>query len=721
MKTGHLAEAEKHCRAILSSRPNDVEALHILGHVALQAGHYPSAGNIFDTLTDLKPDNADFAATAGGLNLALNKTGRARELFERALARKPNHGEALKGLGQMALQAGQLAEAIPYLEKAERKLAKDPDLLNALGLALANTGQPRKAIKKFSALTKLVPNNSDFWNNLGNAQQAAGDSAKSVSSYEKALRLSPQSLQALYNLGLVYNGQKEPLRALDYLNKAHALAPGNPEVLCAMGISQSLLGHHSQAAELIAQAIEAAPNSAEFRENMGKIWMHFGDAEKACENWDKAFAIKADRFANTPHDILGATPSSLFYSNCIEHQTALALFEKTRRWAQIVMDSQTESAKAPMENPNPQRPLRIGFVSPDFREHSVRYFFLPLIENWGDSSIEVYCYAHIEKPDDITKRIKKAANRWLDITALSDREAAEQIRKDKIDIAIDLAGYCKNTRLGALAYRPAPVQMTWLGYPNTTGMQAIDYRIVDEFTDPSGQSEVLNTEELLRLEPSFLCYEAPQAAGEITDPPSLSKGYVTFCSFNNRMKIQPGTLEAWASVLKQVPRSRLILKDPCFDSDESKQAILEPLMEAGIEPDRIDLLTRLASKEDHFSLYGQADIALDTFPYNGTTTTFEALWMGLPVITHSGDRHAARVGESILRNLGYDEFVAADWESYIRLAVNLAADTNRIAELRNKQRERLLKSRLMDGPRFAEIFTKKMRSTWEKNCTAISD
>ncbi|MCD6305110.1 MAG: hypothetical protein J7M32_02335, partial [Deltaproteobacteria bacterium] len=361
---------------------------------------------------------------------------------------------------------------------------------------------------------------------------------------------------------------------------------------------------------------------------------------------------------------------------------------------------------------DPGRRLRVGYVSPDFREHSVSRFFLPLIENHDRKAVEVFCYGDVKRPDRMTARIRELADHWRSIVGLGDDAVARQIREDRIDILVDLAGHTGGNRLLVFARRPAPVQVTWLGYPGTTGLGVMDYRLTDHVADPEGDADRWHTERLVRLSEGFLCYAPPEEAGEVCSLPALKEGRVTFGSFNNFSKMNEQVAAVWSRILLSVPGSLLMLKSKSLRDAGVRGRCLEMFLRNGISEDRIVFEGYARTVKDHLLLYNRVDMGLDPFPYNGTTTTCEALWMGVPVVTLKGGRHAARVGASILTQVGLSDLIADTKEAYIRKAVELARDPGRLKALRAGMRDRLRKSTLLNGPGFAAAMEAAYQGMW---------
>jgi predicted O-linked N-acetylglucosamine transferase (SPINDLY family) len=364
--------------------------------------------------------------------------------------------------------------------------------------------------------------------------------------------------------------------------------------------------------------------------------------------------------------------------------------------------------------------LKVGYVSPDFRTHSVSHFVEPLLRGHDRHEVEVFCYAEVARPDAVTASLKGFADHWQETVGLSDNALAERIRADGIDILVDLAGHTANNRLPLFALRPAPVQVTWLGYPNTTGLETIQYRLVDAVTDPSGEADAWASEALVRLKDGFLSYSAGRNTPATTAPPCLEAGVVTFGSFNNPAKMSPSTLDAWATLLSRLPHAKLLLKGKPFADSAARAMVLANLTKRGVAAERVELAPWSPGIDAHLATYNRVDIALDPFPYNGTTTTCEALWMGVPVVTLCGDRHAGRVGASLLTQVGLTELIASSVEEYVEIAGGLAADPGRLNEMRRTLRPRMAASPLCDGRSFARRVEAAYRAMWQDWCTGQS-
>jgi protein O-GlcNAc transferase len=409
--------------------------------------------------------------------------------------------------------------------------------------------------------------------------------------------------------------------------------------------------------------------------------------------------------------------SRVMYLNYDPDLSRADLFREHRSFGAAFRD-----AAAPVATPlactrDPHRRLRIGYLSPDFRTHSVAYFVAPVFQAFDRERFETIGYAHVAKPDPVTEHLRSLASAWRDVTPLDDAELARLIRDDRIDILVDLAGFTKDSRLLACTARPAPIQISYLGYPNTTGLPQIDYRITDHVADRDDADD-FHTETLIRLPRCFLAFAAPDHAPEIEPPPVLRNGYVTFGSFNNLAKVNDKVVALWAQVLRGVPGSRLLLKASGSGDPTARQHLRGAFAAAGVDPDRIEFAAYAASARAHLEVYRQVDVALDTFPYNGTTTTCEALWMGVPLVTLAGERHAARVGASLLSAAGFPAGVAERPDAYVTTARLLAEQPQLLVAARANLRADMARSPLCDAAGHARALEEAYRAVWRIWCEA---
>ena len=631
-------------------------------------------------------------------------------------------------------QQGKLDEAAAIYQEV---LTADPgnaDALHFLGLIAQQRGDLSTAIEQIEAAIAVEPERSTFYFNLGATFSAAGNLTGAAAAYQKASQLKPDWSDALVNLGTILGQLKKYPPAETALRQALELEPQNVSTMIGLTAALEGQGQSAEAEEIGRQTIVLAGSSPE-------AWTNFGNAlnsqEKLSEAED-AFrqALAADAAYSTARYNLGnvldkqwrKSEALACYRQVIEadpnylsawqnmllnllyepEQTESTIFAAHRAWAK-----QFASAipAFPSEKTAGKR-LKIGYVSPDFRTHSCAYFLKPLFAAHDRDAFEIYAYANLRQQDETTPWFREQADHWCDIIDVSDTDAAERIREDKIDILVDLAGHSANNRLGIFALKPAPVQISWLGYPSTTGLPEIDYRLTDEVADPSGDADAYHSERLIRLEGGFHCYQPTTTIPDVGPLPALENGYVTFGSFNHTSKITEEVIEIWSQILTRVPESRLLLKGRQLDSEIVQQKIYELFENQSISAERVTLTGWITRDQNPLALYHSVDICLDTFPYNGTTTSFEALTMGAPVITLRGERHAARVGASILTHLGRSEWIVGTLESYIEKARELAEDLPALQEIRENLRAQLQQSSLANTTEFAA----KIEAVYQEIC-----
>ena len=464
-------------------------------------------------------------------------------------------------------------------------------------------------------------------------------------------------------------------------------------------------GRRAEEMEYRRKAVEANPDNGVVLNNYGMHLVRMGEAQQGIKVLRKA----VEKAVGNPV----VHSNFLFFMHYLSEVDCQLFFDEHRRWAR--MQGPTTSARISHDNvPDPDRRLRVGYISPDFRKHSVAYFFEILLDERNHQAVETYGYSNVERPDEFTERLKFKFDHFRNTYGVSDEAVVDMIEKDKIDIFVDLAGHTGNNRLPVLAHKPAPIQVTYLGYPDTTGMEQVDYRLTDELADPP-ESQQFYTEELVYLPDGFLCYKPAGYAPPVAPLPSLKNGYITFGSFNNNCKINPFIMSLWADVLKVNDGSRLLLKFRGGDDEVLRDYYLHKLEELGIDTDRVDIHGAKPAVE-HLKLYNQIDIALDTYPYNGTTTTFEALWMGVPVISLVGQHHMSRVGLTILTRFGMAFLAASTPQEYVTRATALAAKRQTLAEMRAIMRKTIAGASLCNTNRFVRNVEAVYREMWHRWC-----
>jgi predicted O-linked N-acetylglucosamine transferase (SPINDLY family) len=483
-----------------------------------------------------------------------------------------------------------------------------------------------------------------------------------------------------------------------------AAFPASADSWNLAGLLAAARGELSSAMRFYRQALALDPAFVEAHSNLGAALSASGRALEALGSFERALELRpADR---------AAMDNLLLAILCVPEIPAPEIAALHRRWGQA-LEAQVAPLVLPVNHqPRDRRPLHVGYVSADFKRHAVAWFLEPVLAHHDPGRVKVHAYVNLPGAgDEVTARMRRHCAVFRSLVGLADADAARMIAADGIDVLVDLGGHTAGHRLGIFAHRPAPVQVTYLGYPATTGLSRIQYRLTDAVADPPGATEALHTEQLVRLPAGFLCY-GPPAEAPLADPgppPSLKAGQVTFASFNDASKLSEKVLGVWARVLLAVPGSRLRLKNRGLGDPGTRQRMLDLLRASGVEADRLELIAFKPDLASHLACYADVDIALDTFPYNGTTTTCEALWMGVPVITLSGKAHVGRVGTSLLQGIGLPELCADNEASYVAAAATLAADGPRLRGLRAGLRDRLRGAPLLDAPGFVRTLEQTYR------------
>jgi protein O-GlcNAc transferase len=559
---------------------------------------------------------------------------------------------------------------------------------------------------------KIHSTDAGLYVNLGNALKDSFMLDESMINYERAIHYNAECHDAYNGIGVVLRqrGQiEEPIR---YFLKAIQLKPDFAEAFNNLGMAYEAKGLLDEAISCYQKAININPAQADIYNNIGNAFKNRDKIQEAESFYRLSLQKNPDN--SYVHSNL------VFVLNYSHSYDAGTIFAEHLMFAKK-FEAPLLSKILPHKNErDASRRLRIGYVSPDFRRHSVNYFLAPLLASHDHERFEVFCYSDVTKmkPDKVTEMLKRYADHWQEIAELSDEQAAGLIRNDSIDILVDLAGHTGHNRMLLFARKPAPVQVSWLGYPNTTGLSSIDYRIVDGYTDPPGMTDPYYTEKLMRMPESFLCYSPAGESPAVGRLPAMTAGHITFGSFNILAKVSPITVELWSAILKKIPSAHLLMKSKSFADQATCEYTKDLFAGEGIAPKRIELLSQMPSYGDHLATYNRTDISLDTFPYNGTTTTCEALWMGVPVVTLAGDRHASRVGMSLLTNIGLPELVAQTEEEYIEIAVKLSEDMKKLQSLREKLRDMMTNSPLTNSERFTAELEDRYRTMWQTYCSS---
>lgn len=582
-------------------------------------------------------------------------------------------------------------------------IPKTPEALVELGQRLSRDGQIESAVLCFERAVDLVPLDFGLQTRLAAALKDRGELDRAIGHYQCALLLEPKSVPAHLDLATALRMNRRLAAAIAIYRRALAIDPKSALAHNNLGVALLDDQRLDEAIEALRRAALLAPEFAAAHTNLGNSFAELGLIEEAVKSYRRA--VEADRDDHDAH-------SNLVYALSFHAQyDARGILEAARAWAARHAAPLSDKIVAHANDRDPERRLRIGYVSPDFRDHCQALFMTPLLSNHDRGRFEIFCYASVQNPDGVTEALRARADHFRNLLGVDDIAAANVVRSDGIDVLVDLTMHMAHNRLRTFACKPAPVQVSWLAYPGTTGLSTIDYRVTDRFIDPPGDAGVY-AERSIALPDTFWCYDSLATGIDVGPLPAETNGYVTFGCLNNFCKINANVLSLWARVLSDVEASRLVLLAP---AGEARRRTAEFLERKGIARTRVSFVSRQA-RTGYLSVYRQIDVCLDSFPYNGHTTSLDSFWMGVPVVTLVGKTVVGRAGYCQAMNLGMPELVAHSDDEYVRIASNLARDKSRLAEMRAGLRERMEGSPLMDAPRFARNLERAFRTMWRAWC-----
>jgi predicted O-linked N-acetylglucosamine transferase (SPINDLY family) len=760
-QAGRLAEAERIYHEVLAQQPDHAEALHLLAVLVAQAGRLDAAVELMRRVVRLKPDFADAHNNLGNALRILGQIDEAIAACRQAIRLKPDYADAHYNLG-IALQGkGQLDEAIAVYRQAVRLKPEFAEAHSNLANTLQSQGQFDEAIASYRQAIRLKPDLAELHNNLGNSLNSKGRLDEAIASYRQAIRLKPELAEAYSNLGSALQDMGQLEEAIVSYRQAIQFKPDYAEAHSNLGNAFKDKGQLGEAIALYRQAIGFKPDFAKAHSNLGNALQDMGQIDEAIASYRQAIRLKPD-YADAHYNLgialvgtgqldeaiiafrraiqlkpdfaeaycnlgialkgmgqldeaiasyrqvmrlkpddAGAHSNLVFSVQYHPGYDAKMIYEEARRWSQQHAEPLKKFIQPHANHRDPDRRLKIGYVSPDFYFQAECFFLLPLLQSHDRRNFEIHCYCSVLHPDYITRRFKEHADVWHDVAAQTDARLAERIRHDQIDVLIDLTMHMRNNRLLVFARKPAPVQVTWLAYPGGTGLPAIDYRLTDAHLDPP-DSDPYYAERSIRLPGCWCCYH-PLSDAAIESHP---RDFIRFASLNNPAKLNDGALRLWSGVMQAVPGSRLLL---LAASEEQRGRIRRLFADAGIAEDRLEF-TGYLPRPRYLKLYNTIDACLDPLPYNGITTTLDALWMGVPVVSLAGQTAPGRAGLSILTTVGMPELVACSPEEFIKIAAG-AANMDRHAI-----RQKLSASAVMDAPQFARNVEAAYRQMWLNWC-----
>ncbi|MEW6314712.1 MAG: tetratricopeptide repeat protein [Pseudomonadota bacterium] len=707
-RSGELGAAEALYREVLQAEPGNAGVLHLLGLVYYQSGRHEDALRHINAAIALHPTEALFHFNLGKIQSELGTTDDAAARYREAIKLQPNYAEAHINLGNLLKQQNKFAEAEHHYRQA--LMVNNTSAKTWLSLAQVVHAQNRldEALHYYKNVLQIAPDHIATLLTVGDLLREKGDPEQAEQCYRKVLAIDP-SRSATHNiLGVTLQMQGKKQEAIQHFQRAVEIEPGYAQAYNNLGIAHLQTGQLESALLSFQRAVELRPDYAEAYCNLGQLYNSLGDLDQTEKYYRKGLECNP----NLPiqHSDL------LLMLHYKADFPAEQLYADHARWGEQFCPPQIPDPRSWENTRDPARRLKVGWVSPDFRNHAVAYFLEAALSALPREQIEVCCYAEARQEDEVTHQLKRLADHWLNTMGMSDVELANRIRADRIDILVDLAGHTAHNRLMVFARKAAPIQATWLGYCNTSGLRTMDYLLADEWVIPRDTRQQFS-ERICRLPQSYLCFKPRDYAPEICPPPAVTTGHITFGCFNNLKKITPQAIALWAKLLRQLPTSKLLLKVGHFSAEKQNQYRAR-FVEQGTHPEQVEFITGKLPHQELLNRYRHIDIALDTFPYNGVTTTCEALWMGVPVVTLAGDTFIGRNGVSILNNVGLPELVAETPQQYLDIALGLIRDPARLASLRQGMRQRFADSPLGNPEQFARNLEQAFRTMWQEWCTA---
>ena len=740
-KTGRYAELESGAHFLVGRFPDFGFAWKLLGGALQMQGK--NALPAFQRVVELMPDEADAHYNLGVALKSLGLLADAAASYRRALQIKPDYAEAHSNLGNVLKDLGQLDDAVASYRQALQLRPDSADAHNSLGTALKDLGQLDNAVASYRRAVALKPKFFLAFYNLGNAQKDLGQLDDAVTSYRNALGIKPDFTEVHCNLGATLKDLGQYEGALESYRRVLELEPDSAEAHNNLGTALKDLRQRESALASYRRALELKPDFVDAHYNLGNTLKALGQYSGAAESYRRALEINPD-FADAHNNLgnvlkdlgqhddavtsfcraLEITPDySIAYSNllfCLMHSEtadAQALFAEHLRFADRFETPLRANWPQHLNPRDPERRLQIGFVSGDLRNHAVANFIEPVLAHLAQyPQLSLHAYYNHNVEDSVTQRLRGYLAHWHSIAALSDVALANKIREDGIDILYDLSGHTAKHRLLTFARKPAPLQVSWIGYPGTTGLSAMDYYQSDRFLFPGGRFSDQFTEKIVRL-PASSAFLPSKDAPPVSALPALSNGYVTFGSFNHPRKITRSVIALWAQLLRALPDSRMLLG--AMPEDGHYQMLTEWFAQEGIERERLDFHA-CCGMERYLGLHHQVDICLDTFPYNGGTTTFHALWMGVPTLTLAGHTLSGRAGASILGHVGLEASLAANNAAeFVQKGLYWADNLAALSDIRAGLRERFAKSARGQPAVVAAAMERALRIIWQRWCAGL--
>lgn len=672
LRSGNLKAAAQWCQRILEARPGHAGALLVAAQVRLRQGDPQGGLRLLQQAVAADPDNAEIHAAAGQALWEAGLADPAEAALARALRLDPGRTEAHRLLGTLYRAQGLYSRALPHVRQAAEQSAGDAAAWEELGALLEQTGRSAEAAEAFARALTRKPAARELLLQRAAALEAAGDADGQAAAFAECLRRIRPAAEAHRRVAAIH----------------------------------SRLHRHDLSARHHRAALELEPGDWKTTYNLGNDLLGLGDFAGSLEAYRAVLRVRPDQYEPW---------ANLLFTTCFDPGTSPeALLAVHKEWGDGLLARVGAGAVRHRNPPDPERPLRVGYLSPDFRDHPVSVFLSSAVAFHHRDRFETFCYSSNPKEDPVTRAFRQVVPHWREVSGMDDRRLAEGIRADGIDILVELAGHTKGNRLPVLALRPAPVQVSYLGYPATTGLATVDYRLTDALCNPP-ETQAWYCERLVPIEGGFCCYLPRPDAPDPGRLPAARNGHVTFGSLLNPKKVGEPVVALWARVLKEVPDARLLLFRNTLAAPATRARYVEAFGRHGIGPERLDLRWE-RRHPNYMAVYRDIDVALDTLPFAGHTLTCEGLWMGVPTVTLMGRDFAGRMGASVLHMAGLEGFTARTEDEFVRIAAGWAGRPQELARLRQGLRRQVERSRLCDATAFTRALEAAYRGMWRNWC-----
>ncbi len=684
----------------------NMESLVEEGRKATKKGDFNAAIDIWKRVIENDPKHALAYNLIGVAKLKMGDLEEAKEYIKKALQRENKNPDFMYNMATVEMASGNFGAVVKILELALTYKSHDPSYWSLFGQAFYRQDEYLQAIQAYQRSAVLGPNNADTLFRLGSALFGARKFGEAAIVLQNVVLLTPERAELFNELGCAYRAMGLLNIAVQHFQKTLKLDPQQINSLINLGSISYQQIRISEAIRFFERALKIDPEHPRVHNNLGEIYFSLGEHERALTHYERSM----------PNHPKPATVQSNIIVTRIYHDEGgpQSILKASKKFDAVCVHQPATTHKNKCE---PERPLRIGYLSPDFRRHTVAQTILPVLEAHNNDLFKVYGYSNVQQPDMITREIKARCQHWRQINTLNNEPLVKMIMKDKIDILVDLAGHTDRNRLTAFAHKPAPVQISWLGLNATTGLREMDYVLTDVAACPVGEESLL-TETPLRLPKGVCCYRPFEGTdGGATTPSSIKHDGVIFGSFNKIAKVSPTTLKLWSEVLKKVPDSRMVFKGKSFNSESIKKDFLDRCHRHGLPVERLGFLPFDNNPETYMNDYRKIDIHLDTTPCNSSFTTCDALWMGVPVVTLSSPGLAARTGASILTQLRLEKWIAQTPEQYVEIAKTLAADKKELGRQRKELRAHIKSSPIYDARGFTMQLEAAYRQVWRAWCS----